>query len=92
MSPHVYNVCAHVCVQYMYTCVHVPLCVEARGEHAVSCNTVLCLISSKHVLSLKLELGWQPADPTETPVPALHSTRVTSVHDYTQLFTWVLRI
>lgn len=48
----------------------------------MSCSTILCLISLKQGLSLKLELGWPSADPTEPPVPAFHNARFTGVHDY----------
>lgn len=63
-------------------CVHAPLCVAARGGHPGSCSTILCLISLKQGLSLKLELGWLSADPTEPPVPASHTARFTGVRDY----------
>lgn len=58
--------CVHVCVglcAYAHT--------EARGRCQMPCVVMLHLIPLRQGLSLKLELGWQPASLSDPPVPLL---------------------
>jgi hypothetical protein len=52
---------------------------NAKGEYRVPCFAVLCHIPLIRGLSLNLELGWQSANPSNSPVFSSHNDEVTGV-------------
>lgn len=49
---------------------------ETREEDLFSYSNILHLIPLKQNLSLNLELGWQPGNPSDAPVSTHHSNGV----------------
>lgn len=60
----------------VYICaLYVPLHMETTGRHCVLCSVILCLSPLRQGLSLYLELGWQPASPSDLPLTPVLSYR-----------------
>ena len=54
------------------------VCVEARGGHWVSCSCTFCLVPLRQ--GLNLEVGQQPANPSDPPVSVPNSAWVTGTY------------
>ena len=93
-------VCASVCVcvcESMRVCnivyMHMNLQVYLldhvyRGWKRVP-GALLCSLHPRQCLSFNLALGWQPANPSDHSVSALHSVVITGTHGYIRVFAWV---